>query len=96
MRIVCPFCGSRSHAEFTYGEDAVPVRPPGDAGPEAFNAYLYDRENPPGIGEEYWHHTAGCRQWLIVRRNMTTHEILAVRPAQPWPASNQEGEADGD
>jgi len=83
MRIPCPFCGPRGIEEFSYRGDATPVRPTADAAGEAdigeFVAYVHDRPNPAGWIEEYWYHGAGCRSWLIVRRNTITHEITEAR-----------------
>ena len=78
MLIPCPFCGPREHGEFAYGGDAT-VRRPRQAqpvwGPD-WQAYVYARANPRGPHQEYWHHVAGCRQWLVVRRDTLTHEVL--------------------
>lgn len=81
MRIPCPVCGERSSAEFSYLGDAAPKRPASGAGEAAFFDYVYLRDNPPGIIQEWWHHAGGCRSWLIVERNVSTHAIGAVRPA---------------
>ena len=87
MLISCPFCGPREHAEFAYGGDATVRRPRQDEpawGPE-WQAYVYERANPRGPQREYWQHTAGCRQWLVVTRDTVSHEIhgsvLAERAA---------------
>lgn len=79
MRLTCPFCGPRGIEEFACRGDAAPVRPPADAPLEAHIAYVHDRSNPAGWIEEHWYHAAGCRSWLIVRRNTRTHEIAGVR-----------------
>lgn len=89
MRISCPFCGERELGEFTYLGDATPKRPSGfaaDGGelPEAqdrFFDYVYLRDNVAGAMDEHWYHGGGCRAWLVVSRNTTTHEIAAVRAA---------------
>ena len=80
-RIDCPWCGVRDEAEFKYGGDATVKRPPADCGAEAFFAYAYDRDNPKGWHVEWWHHVAGCRQWLKVLRHTVTHEIRQVGKA---------------
>ncbi len=93
MRIPCPYCGERSNAEFSYLGDAAPVRPrdarrasadaPGTAAElRAFTDYVYLRSNPPGLLREWWQHSGGCRAWLMVERNVTTHEIGAVVAAR--------------
>ena len=75
----CPHCGLREQTEFTYGGDAGVTRPaaPEDADDGAWIEYLYLRDNPKGEHEELWQHTFGCRQWVRVRRNVVSHEIVA-------------------
>ena len=88
MRIPCPFCGERSSAEFAYLGDAAPQRPDGAArNLQASYDYVYTRQNPPGILHEYWQHTGGCRSWLVVERNVTTHDVVSARPARRGAAA---------
>jgi heterotetrameric sarcosine oxidase delta subunit len=84
MRINCPCCGERSLDEFTYYGDASLTRPEPLA-PDAmrnFVDYVYSRTNERGPHDELWYHGAGCHLWLVVTRNVATHEILNVRPAR--------------
>ena len=81
LRINCPYCGLRDETEFTYHGAANLHRPGGDASEQEFFEYLYLRDNPRGVHEELWQHTAGCRAYLKVRRNTQTHEILGTA----WP-----------
>jgi len=74
-RIDCPWCGPRDEAEFQYQGDATKQRPKETASEESFFDYVYVRENPRGWHTEWWHHVAGCRQWVKVVRNTFTHEI---------------------
>ena len=78
MRIPCPFCGERDLHEFVNRGEAGPPRPdPEGEGAEArFFDYLYMRDNPCGPSTEHWYHAAGCRRWLVVERNLATHEII--------------------
>ena len=78
LRIPCPHCGVRDEFEFRYRGDASVRRPPGDAGTEAFLAYVYERANPAGWHLEWWQHASGCRLVLKVLRHTVTHEIRAV------------------
>lgn len=78
LRIPCPYCGVRDEVEFRYRGDASVVRPAGDAAPEAFLAYVYERANPQGWHLEWWLHAGGCRQLLKVVRHTGTHAIAAV------------------
>jgi heterotetrameric sarcosine oxidase delta subunit len=78
MLIPCPYCGPRNVTEFTYAGDAHASRP-ADA-PGASDAqwadYVYFRDNPRGDHDELWQHTAGCRQWIEVRRNTLSHDVI--------------------
>ena len=79
MRIPCPFCGDRDAGEFVYRGDASPTRPEAD---EDFYAYVYLRDNPAGPMREHWYHAQGCRNWLTVVRDTTSHEIFAAAFSQ--------------
>jgi heterotetrameric sarcosine oxidase delta subunit len=84
MRLACPYCGERSLDEFSYSGDATVTRPD-FAGPDPmsdFVAYTFVRTNPPGPHRELWYHAAGCHAWLVVTRNVSTHEILGVEAAR--------------
>ncbi len=83
IRIPCPFCGERDHAEFTYGGDAAIDYPPLDGPAEDWLEAVFQRENIRGVQQETWHHVHGCRQWLVVERDTMTHEIGDVRLARP-------------
>lgn len=75
MRIPCPYCGPRDISEFAYHGDATLTRPESGYA-EAMYDYVYLRDNPAGVHREHWYHQAGCHAWLVVTRNITTHEIL--------------------
>ena len=76
----CPHCGRRPKEEFTIHGAAV-ERPLPGASPAAWFDYVYLRDNPRGDHREYWHHTSGCRRWLVVERNTMTHAVLEVEDA---------------
>jgi sarcosine oxidase subunit delta len=78
--IRCPHCGPRPKEEFTIRGTALP-RPAPEAEPGAWFAYVYERENRRGPLAEHWHHSSGCRRWLVVERDTLTHEVSAVRDA---------------
>ena len=82
MLLPCPYCGPRDVVEFAYGGDANARQPASDAPLEAWNAYVYLRENPRGPHDELWQHSAGCRRWIRVKRNTLTHEVLGSEPAK--------------
>ncbi|NEK34643.1 sarcosine oxidase subunit delta [Rhizobium leguminosarum] len=79
--ISCPHCGARPKEEFSIRGDAGLGRPAPDAGAETWFDYVYLRENPRGRHSEYWHHSSGCRRWLIVERDTVTHVVHGVRDA---------------
>ena len=88
MRIPCPHCGERPHAEFTYGGDAtLGARPDATATDPAWAEFLYIRGNPRGPHREYWHHTLGCDCWIMVSRDTLTHRILGSALAADKEAS---------
>ncbi|MGB0867299.1 MAG: sarcosine oxidase subunit delta, partial [Granulosicoccaceae bacterium] len=69
----------RDHTEFTYGNDAAVARPPADCTDQAaWEAYVFERENPRGLHRELWQHSQGCRAWLEVERDTVTHEIQSI------------------
>lgn len=78
MLILCPYCGPRNFTEYTYAGDATVKRPedPAAITDTEWTAYVYMRDNPCGPHEELWQHTAGCRQWISVKRDTLTHEIF--------------------
>ncbi|QOZ36507.1 sarcosine oxidase subunit delta [Bradyrhizobium sp. CCBAU 53421] len=78
--IPCPHCGQRPREEFTV-KGAALVRPAADAAQELWFDYVYLRANPRGRYDEHWHHTSGCRRWLVVTRDTATHEIEGARDA---------------
>ena len=89
MRIYCPICGERDSSEFTYGGDATVQRPAMDeTDVEVWCQYVYNRKNPRGPMLEYWHHTQGCRGWLVLERDTVTHKILS-RPQLVGPWADQ-------
>lgn len=79
MLITCPHCGARDVTEFTYGGPAGMERPdPASASDTQWNDYVYVRDNPRGVHDELWQHSAGCRRWIAVRRNTLTHGMIAA------------------
>ena len=88
LRISCPWCGPRAQVEFTYGGDATVKRPAPDAPTAAWVEFVYMRDNPAGLHDELWQHSAGCRQWFRVTRDTLTHEITGS--ACPGAASSGE------
>ncbi len=83
MRITCPNCGERDRREFYYQGDAIALdRPAGDAGPEVWDDYLHNRNNPAGETRDLWFHEGGCRAWIVVERNTVTHAVHGTTLAE--------------
>lgn len=85
MIINHPILGPRDAQEFTYLGDANLINRPdwqAENAPQAFYEYLYLRDNPAGLHRELWYHEQGDRSWLVVTRNVTTHEITKVELAR--------------
>jgi len=78
LRITCPTCGERDEIEFRYRGDAQRARPASGAGLTAFNAYVFERDNPLGWHVEWWLHVGGCRRLLKLVRHTLSHEVTAV------------------
>jgi sarcosine oxidase subunit delta len=93
MRISCPYCGERGLEEFFCSADATVVRPTdGGAAPSvAWTDYVYLRDNPAGLHRELWVHSAGCRAWLVVTRDLRNHAIASVELARDVALARQEG-----
>ena len=62
---------------YTPGLPAAP-----QASAEAWQKFVYIRDNPKGRHKEFWHHVLGCRRWLVVERDTLTHEVYGVSDAQ--------------
>ncbi len=80
--ITCPHCGTRPKEEFSIRGTAL-TRPHPAASEEDWHRYVYLRDNPKGRYQEYWHHAAGCRRWLVVDRDNVTHDVFSVTDAAP-------------
>ena len=71
MQLHCPFCGPRQVEEFHCRGMVA----------ESANAIgaVYERVNRTDSCVEYWQHYKGCRQWLQIRRNPSTGEVLEIQ-----------------
>lgn len=79
MRLPCPICGERDIREFYYqGADVALNRPDPEAGDQAWQDYVFLRDNQPGAHKDLWHHESGCGAWIVVSRDTNTHEIFGA------------------
>ena len=86
MLIKCPHCGARPSEEFTYLGDASVRRPKSNdpASMDEWFDYVYLRDNRKGRMHEYWHHSGGCRSWLVAERDTATHAFFSTMTAHEW------------
>ena len=85
MIIPCPYCGPRDASEFTYSGDATVIRPDEtNTTIDDWADYIYQRKNPAGDHQDYWHHVQGCRSLLKVKRNTVTHVVYSAEIVGPW------------
>lgn len=85
MLIPHPLLGPRDAGEFTYLGDASLLNRPdwqSETAAQEFSEYTYVRDNPPGEHRELWYHEFGDRSWIVVTRNVSTHEIIKAELAQ--------------
>jgi len=80
LLIPCPHCGPSAQTEFTYGGDAGVNRPedPWRVSDADWHAYLHLRANPRGSHDERWYHSLGCRRWIVLHRDVSTHAIAGI------------------
>ncbi len=78
--IACPWCGPREETEFSYGQQAHVAYPlePAALSDGEWAEYVFFRDNPKGLLNERWVHSAGCRRWFNALRDTAAHEIVAV------------------
>ncbi|MEM8556024.1 MAG: sarcosine oxidase subunit delta [Pseudomonadota bacterium] len=81
--LTCPYCGvNAEETELMPGGQAHLRREGPGSGDEAFEAYLFLRENRKGVHLERWRHTYGCGKWFLAVRDTVTMEVFGTYPAQ--------------
>lgn len=91
MIINHPLLGPRDASEFSYLGDAALMQrpnPKSDTATQYFYEYQYLRENTHGVMRELWYHEQGDRSWLVITRNISTHEIIKVELARDVARQN--------
>lgn len=86
--LACPCCGiTAEETELAPGGAAhVPRAGPGSSD-DAFEAYLFLRDNPQGVHLERWLHAYGCGRWFIAARCTQSNEVFGTWPPGPMPAA---------
>lgn len=81
--LTCPVCGvTAEETEFHAGGEAHLKRFGPGSSEEAFEGYLFMRENPRGVHFERWRHVYGCGKWFHAARCTTTLEVFGTYGAQ--------------
>jgi sarcosine oxidase subunit delta len=81
--LTCPYCGvDADETELAPGGEAHLKRETVGASDEAFEDYLFRRENPKGVHFERWRHAYGCGKWFLAARHTVTLEVFGTYPAQ--------------
>lgn len=79
----CPYCGViAEETELSPGGEAHLKREGPGSSDEAFEAYMFLRENKKGVHLERWRHSAGCGKWFLAARDTVTMEVFGTYPAQ--------------
>lgn len=79
----CPYCGvDADETELSAGGEAHIKRETVGSDDEAFETYLFSRENPKGVHFERWRHAYGCGKWFHAARCTMTLEVFGTYSAQ--------------
>ncbi len=83
LLLMCPNCGiAVEETELAPGGEAHLVRSGPGSSDEAFEAYLFLRDNAKGAHLERWRHAYGCGKWFLAARDTATLEVFGTYPAQ--------------
>ncbi|MEM7711094.1 MAG: sarcosine oxidase subunit delta [Pseudomonadota bacterium] len=83
LLLTCPNCGlAVEETELTPGGEAHLTRMGPDSAAEAFEGYLFLRDNAKGVVFERWRHSHGCGKWFLAARHSVTMEVFGTYPAQ--------------
>lgn len=83
LLMTCPNCGiACEETELSHGGEAHLKRFGPGSSDEAFEAYLFMRDNPRGVHFERWRHAYGCGKWFLAARCTQTLEVFGTYSAQ--------------
>ena len=83
LLLTCPHCGiDADETELAPGGEAHLKRYGPGSNDEAFEGYLFLRDNPRGVHLERWRHANGCGKWFVAARCTVTLEVFGTYPAQ--------------
>jgi sarcosine oxidase subunit delta len=81
--LTCPACGlAVEETELAPGGEAHLTRVGPEGSDDAFEGYMFLRDNPRGVVFERWRHAHGCGKWFLAARHSVTMEVFGTYPAQ--------------
>ncbi|WP_353474847.1 sarcosine oxidase subunit delta [Salipiger sp. H15] len=98
LLINCPYCDETlPEVEFTYAGEAHIARPenPSEMSDDAWQQFLFMRDNVKGDHFERWRHLHGCGRFFNAVRNTVTDKFLTTYKAgapRPDLAALKEGQ----
>jgi sarcosine oxidase, subunit delta len=75
--LTCPINGTRPISEFVYGGEYRDMPNPDTCTDKVWSAYVFNRNNVPGIKKEWWFHSPSGT-WFIAERNTVTDEVVST------------------
>ncbi|MGB3556291.1 MAG: sarcosine oxidase subunit delta [Jannaschia sp.] len=83
LLLTCPNCGlTVEETELAPGGEAHLKRHGPGSSDDAFEAYLFLRDNAKGVHFERWRHAYGCGKWFLAARDTATLEVFGTYAAQ--------------
>ena len=81
--LTCPYCGvAADETELSPGGEAHLTRFGPGSSDDAFEGYLFMRQNPKGVHFERWRHANGCGKWFHAARSTVSNEVFGTYLAQ--------------
>ena len=97
IRLRCPYCDLQvEETELAPGGEAHLTRHGPGSEDDAFEAYLFLRDNPKGPHLERWRHAYGCGKWFLAARDTATMQVFGTYPAQTYEPPDAIRRAMGD
>lgn len=83
LLLTCPYCGvDADETELSPGGEAHLKRYGPGSDDDAFEEYMFLRDNPRGVHLERWRHAYGCGKWFLAARCTQTLEVFGTYSAQ--------------
>lgn len=75
--LTCPINGSRPISEFIFGGEYRNMPNPDTCSDKEWSAYVFNRNNAPGVKKEWWLHSPSGT-WFIAERNTATDQVVST------------------